>query len=161
LKLETEITKKVLSIGPHGKRNNMKTFTFTFGSSQQPNGTKKCVLIEARDEQQAREIMFAHYGKEWCGSHEGTGVKEEYNLEAIQTLNIRSKIEQYELKHHMNYDLFKVFKSYLHHEENMQLQDMLGGAHEDGYELTLFKVSLPKAKAIQKLQNRVLGEDNV
>lgn len=64
------------------------------------------------------------------------------------------KIDQYELKHKMTSVQCKLFKSYLHHEENISYEDMLVGDHGDeGKDLVLFNVSELKAKSVQKLQD--------
>jgi hypothetical protein len=65
------------------------------------------------------------------------------------------QIDQYELKHKMTSVQCKLFKSYLHHEENISYEDMLVGDHGDeGKDLVLFNVSELKAKSVQKLQDQ-------
>lgn len=65
-----------------------------------------------------------------------------------------SKLDQYDLKHKMTSVQCKIFKSFLHHEEGIDYQNMLVGDHGDeGKELVLFNIQRSDARSIQKLQD--------
>lgn len=69
----------------------------------------------------------------------------------------RKILTQYEFNHKMNRMLAHVFKTYLHHEENIAYEDILIGDHGDeGVDMVLFNISKPKATHLQVVQDGLL-----